>query len=356
MIPLPHREFHAGLNAAFAELNGHEVVEHYGTADDEFRRLTETAGVLDLSFRGRVCALGDDRAQYLHGQLTNDIQRLQPGQGCYSALCNAKGRFEADLHVHCLESEILLDFEPGLTERVIARLEKNIVADDVELADVAPHFGMLSVQGPRAAEVVAATGLECPAEDHSITWAEDETLGQLYVARVARLGSVGFDIYAPENAIPALADKLITAARECGGGPAGWAAFETARIVAGIPRFGQDMTEANLVPEAGVAERAVSYRKGCYIGQEILNRLRTFAEVSRTLCRIELPEGAPVPHPGATLEREGRPVGQITSATLAPGQSRPTALGYVHKSANSPGTRLQLDGVEVTVASLSGEP
>lgn len=352
MTPLPHRELHEGLGASFTQVNDAEVVDHYGNLANEFLHLTQSAGILDFSFRGRICVLGEDRAKYLHGQLTNDINRLQPGQGCYSALCNQKGRFEADLNVHCLENEILLDFEPGLSELVAERLERNIVADDVELADVAPHFGLLSVQGPKSADVVADLEAHCPTEDYAVTWSEHETLGQIYVARNSRLGSNGFDVYASENSIPAIADKLIAAAHNHGGGTAGWSAFETARIAAGIPRFGQDMTDANLVPEAGIAESAVSYKKGCYIGQEILNRLRTFAEVSRTLRRLQFADGAAAPEVGASLELAGKSVGKVTSVALPPGASRPVAMGYIHKSANEAGTELNVAGQTVTVANL----
>lgn len=354
MTALTHHEFHAALNAEFGELKGCEVVSQYSDIAEEYRYLTESAGILDLSFRGRICALGDDRSIYLHGQLTNDIKRLQAGQGCYSAVCTPKGRFQSDLHVHCLENEILLDFEPGLTELVTERLNKNIVADDVELCDIAPHFGLLSIQGPKASAVITSLdlGIEIPSESHSVTWIEDSTLGQIYLVNNARLGSSGWDLYADQDSIPAIADKLIAAARQQAGGPVGWNAFETARIAAGIPRFGQDMSDANLVPETGVSETAISYQKGCYIGQEVLNRLRTFAEVSKTLRRIEFPETEIPPAVGATIELNGKSVGKLTSITIPPGSQAPLALGYVHKSANEAGTQLQIGEHTVHVANL----
>ena len=109
--------------------------------EDEFTALTETAGLLDLSSRSRLCLLGEDRIKFLHGQVTNDINGLAENTGCYAALVNAKGKMESDLFAYRLAEEILLDFEPGLTEAVQARLEKFIITEDVEVADVAPHFG-----------------------------------------------------------------------------------------------------------------------------------------------------------------------------------------------------------------------
>ena len=354
MSPLPHHEFHAGLGAGFGEIAGSEVVAQYTEIATEYRYLTQTAGVIDLSFRGRICVLGDDRGQYLHGQLTNDIKSLAPGQGCYSAICNPKGRIQSDLQVFALENEILLDFEPGMTELVTARLNQNIVADDVELCDIAADFGLLSIQGPRAEAVVRelSPALDPPDAPGTIVWTEDETLGQIYVANHPRLGSTGYDLYAGLDSVPAIADQLIAAARHHDGGPVGWNAFECSRIAAGIPRFGQDMTEANLVPEAGLGDSAVSYRKGCYIGQEILNRLRTFAEVSKTLRRIEFAPTETAPEVGTPLELDGKAVGRLTSVTTPPGSGAPVGLGYVHKSANEPGTRLRAGEHLVTVARL----
>ncbi|SVE46424.1 uncharacterized protein METZ01_LOCUS499278, partial [marine metagenome] len=130
--------------------------------EDEFTALTETAGLLDLSSRSRLCLLGEDRIKFLHGQVTNDINALAENTGCYAALVNAKGKMESDLFAYRLAEEILLDFEPRLIDAVKARLEKFIITEDVEVADVAPHFGLLSVQGPKAAELLASLKLPKP--------------------------------------------------------------------------------------------------------------------------------------------------------------------------------------------------
>ena len=353
MNPLRHREFHEGLGAQFGELASCEIVTDYGDLTSELGFVSGSAGVLDFSFRGRICALGNDRAKFLHGQLTNDINRLQPGQGCYSALVTNKGKLESDLNVHCLENEILLDFEPGLTERVKERIERFIVADDVELCDVSDAFGLLSVQGPNAAEVVTRLklSLELPKDSHGVAWLEDETLGALYVVCNPRLESVGFDIYAPEESIPAIADKLMAAAGELGGGAAGWSAFETARVLAGVPRFGCDMTESNLAPEAGIAERAISYNKGCYIGQEVLNRLHNFAEVNKSL-RVLRIDVAEIPNDGDPVFDGEKQVGEITSAVREVGGDAAIALGYVRKGHNELGTKLRVGEAGAEVVGL----
>src|SRR4029077_6115329 len=124
--PLPWHEFHQSLGANFGSLNGAEIVADYGDALAEYAALRQTAGVLDLSFRSRLCLTGADRVRFLHGQITNDVKRLRPGEGCYAALVTAKGKMQSDLNVFCLADELLLDFEPGLTQAVTQRLEKFI--------------------------------------------------------------------------------------------------------------------------------------------------------------------------------------------------------------------------------------
>ena len=138
MSPLMLHEFHHGLNAQFSELNGAEIVNDYGDWLAEHAALRESAGVIDLSFRSRICLTGADRVRFLHGQVTNDVKRLQAGEGCYAVITTAKGKMESDLNIFGLADELLLDFEPGLTGKISARLEKFIVADDVQIVDAAP--------------------------------------------------------------------------------------------------------------------------------------------------------------------------------------------------------------------------
>src|SRR5438309_10138510 len=130
MEPLVLSEFHHSLNAQFTELRGVQVVAGYGDPRAEHAALLESAGLLDFSFRSRLCLTGADRARFLHGQVTNDVKALRPGQGCYAALVTAKGRMQSDLNIYCLAAELLLDFEPGLSQTVSQRLEKYIIADD----------------------------------------------------------------------------------------------------------------------------------------------------------------------------------------------------------------------------------
>jgi folate-binding protein YgfZ len=363
MNPLSLNEFHQHLGARFVGLAGVELVQDYGNPAAEYTALHTAAGVMDLSFRSRVCLIGADRARYLHGQVTNDVKKLAAGEGLYAALTTNKGKLESDLNIYCLADELLLDFEPGLTAKVTARLEKFIVADDVQIVDAAPHYGLLSVQGPKAAQVIHALELfghgDLPAKPLASVKLSDSMLGEIYLANHPRLGAAGvagFDLFVPNAALGAVADKLVAAAKSAGGGAVGWSAWETVRIEAGIPRYGADMDESHLPLECGIEARAIVYGKGCYIGQEVLNRIHTIGHVNRELRGLRLAENLPaLPRQGDKLLQGGREVGQVTSAVQSPKCGK-IALGYVRREAFQPGTELQLQTVSgespVTVASL----
>ncbi len=389
MTPLPLHEFHHNLGARFAGLNGSETVNDYGDWLAEHAALHQSAGVLDLSFRSRICLTGADRVRFLHGQVTNDIKKLRAGEGCYAAVTTNKGKMESDLHIFNLPDELLLDFEPGLTGKVSQRLEKFIVADDVQIVDVAPHYGLLCVQGPKAEEAILRLGLigsdalpRVQANQQvgpAVIKISDATLGEIYLVNHPRLLSVcssgresahsslqksqsrltsaatidlisaGFDLFVPNASLGAVADKLIAAAKQIGGRACGWQAFETARIEAGIPRFGVDMDETNLPLECGIESRAVVYNKGCYIGQEVINRIHSFGHVARELRALRLADDLKsLPQRGDKLFRDGKEIGYITSAVKSLALDANIALGYVRREANQIGT-------ELTVRTVAGE-
>ena len=345
MSPLALHELHAALDGVFGELNGAELVAHYADPAAEHAALHESAAALDLSFRSRVCVLGADRVKFLNGQVTNHVAALKTGEGCYATLVTAKGKVQSDLNLFALADELLLDFEPGLTRTVMERLEKYVIADDAQLVDVAPHYGLLSVQGPRAADVVVRLGLEMelPKTLRAFATITDPTLGTLYLMNLPRAGTTGFDLYVPVAALGAVFDKLIAATKAVGGCAGGWQALETARIEAGIPRFGADFDETNLPSEAGIEATAVSYTKGCYIGQEVIARLRTYGNVAKALRGLRLADALPqLPVRGDKLFKDGKEVGHVTSAVASPTLRANLALGYVRREANQIGAELTL--------------
>ncbi|HTH49833.1 MAG TPA: aminomethyltransferase family protein [Candidatus Limnocylindria bacterium] len=345
MTPLVLHEVHAALDARFTEVNGHEVAADYGDWLAEHAALRTAAAVSDLSFRGRLCLTGEDRIRLLNGQVTNDVKTLAPGTGCHAAFCSPKGRLVADAYIYALPQELLLDFEPGLTAPLLQRLEHHIVAEDVQVVEVAPYYGLFTVQGPQAAEVVGKLGLfpELPSQSLAFASASDPTLGELYLMNHARAGFTGFDLFVPTDALAAVLDKLVAAAKEVGGRLAGFTALEAARFEAGIPRFGIEMDETHLPPEAGLERDAISYTKGCYTGQETIARIRTYGQVTKALRGLRLAdELAILPVKGDKLVKDGREVGTIMSALKSPATGHHLALGYVRKECNGVGTGLTL--------------
>jgi len=212
--------------------------------------------------------------------------------------------------------------------------------------DAAPHYGLLSVQGPKAADVVCALGLfnEPPSKPLDSVKITETTLGEIYLMNHARLaGSAGFDLFVPNHSLGAVADKLIAAAKQIGGRAVGWRAFETARIEAGIPRYGADMDETNIPLECGIEARAVSYHKGCYIGQEVINRIHSIGHVTRELRGLRLTDDpVALPSRGDKLFHDGKEVGHITSAVKSPLLNANIAFAYVRREANQTGNALVL--------------
>lgn len=277
---------------------------------DQYWALRRNAGWLDLSSRSRLLIKGADRKRFLHGQVTNDVNKLAVGQGCYAAIVNAKGKIESDVFIWCLEDALLLDFEPGLAQKIAARLDKYVIADDVQIEDAAQAYAMFTVQGPDATPPTHIGGHTFPNP---------------------RGTAKGFDVFIP------IADKIDLQGRHCT-----QEALDIVRIEAGLPRFGVDMDESNLAPETGIDARAISYAKGCYIGQEVISRIRTYGQVAKALRGLKCEV---LPKRGDKLFLSGKEVGYVTSAIFSPALKTNIALGYVRREHNAIGTKL--DGAEI---------
>ncbi len=354
MNPLFIRSFHQQRHARLGGVNGGEVVLDYGNPEGEQDWLRKSAGVMDMGFRTRICLVGADRARFLHGQVTNHVNRLREGEGIRAAITTPKGRLEADLNILCLKEELLLDAEPGLAAKLTARLEKYVVADDVQVVDAAPAYGLLTVQGPRSEAVLAGLGwLEFapnPPGQPPVRLLESvhiphPDLGEIYVAANPRLGrhlERGYDFYIPNPALERAAESLLEMVHRAGGGLTGWNAWETLRIEAGVPRFGVDMDEQCLPMECGLEPFSVAYDKGCYIGQEVLNRLHTQGRVTRALRGLRF-LGSPrdMPQLHDKLVHQDREIGHVTSAVLSPVLGA-VGMGYVRREFFQPGNRLEV--------------
>ena len=351
------QDFLSKHGAEFGELSGIKVVQNYGNLFSEHRYLTHTVALVDLTSRGAMAALGDDRVKYINGQVTNEVMRLRPGQGCYAALVNVRAKMQSDLNIYRLEDELILDFEPGQFEVVKTRLEKNIVSDQVELVDVSPHFGLLSLQGPRTCDLIESLGFSWPVEPLSHIKVLTPNMGEWFLMHNSRFGSIGCDLYIPIEYLSVAAEYIFKRTVELDGGLAGWQATEISRIESGIPRFGSEMDQGTLPPEANIQDRAISYSKGCYIGQEIIARIRTYGRVNRTLVGFRFDKTlAESIVPGSLLEDDsGKVVAKVTSIANSPNLGF-LGLGLVRRTHSEIGVVLSAKVPAVGKATITAIP
>ncbi|MFN8059142.1 MAG: glycine cleavage T C-terminal barrel domain-containing protein [Vicinamibacterales bacterium] len=311
-----------------------------------YATVTSSAGLWDRSTEGRIEVRGADRQAWLHGLTTNDVTSLRAGAGCYAAMLTAQGRMTTDMRILVREDAILVDVPGSLVEGLLDRLDMFVVAEDVRLEDVSATLARLAVYGPRASDIIAdALGAADPAARESFreslrTFRPNEhvtrewrspggSASPVVIARARDLGWLGFDLYVSVGVKAAL-ERALTGA---GGHAADEALWETLRIERGVPRFGVDMDEHTIPLEAGIEDEAISFTKGCYVGQEIVVRVmhRGHGRVARRLVGLVLERDADVPSTSAAILVEGETVGRITSATWSPALGRPIALAYVHR-------------------------
>jgi folate-binding protein YgfZ len=293
--------------------------------------------------RAQLAVAGADRASYLQGLLTNDIEALQPGSGCYATWLTPQGRMIADMHVLQSETMMLLDVPADLLDSLMQRLDQFLFTENVQLQSLAGALASVWVHGPESATVVARV-LDVEALD---TWAayrharvsmRSEPDTAVVVARIDQLGVPGFALYVD----PARREALVAALVEAGAAHVSPDAIEAARIASGYPVFGIDMTNDTIPLEAGIEGRAISFTKGCYVGQEVIIRVlhRGGGRVARKLVTLRIDGG--VPQRGAKLYAAEREIGAITSAAESP-RLGTIAFGYVHRDFVAPGTAVSVD-------------
>jgi folate-binding protein YgfZ len=319
-----------------------------------YRAAREQAGLIARD-RGLIVVSGRDRASYLQGLLTNDIAALHAGQGCYAAYLTAQGRMISDLFVYELGDAILLALPRAVKDTVLARLDQFIFSEDVQLGDVSDTFASMAVVGPEAARLVAMAvgtdpaGLASLPEHGNV---RQSVSGQpVMVLRVTDAGEAGLELVAPRETMT----LLVQALHGAGAVDVDARTADVLRIEAGVPLFGRDMDEDTIPLEAGIEPRAISFTKGCYVGQEVIIRVlhRGHGRVARKLVGLVLDAQQDAPAPGTTLHVDGKEVGSVTSSAVSPALGRPIALGYVKRELAEPGTKvLTPQGVVVEVTPL----
>jgi tRNA-modifying protein YgfZ len=314
-----------------------------------YRAIKEHSAIGAVAPRKAIGVSGADRASYLQGLLTNDIQALTPGTGCYAAWLTPQGRMLTDLHVFESGDMILLDVPANELAATLQRLDQFIFSEDVQLADLSGTLDAVWIHGPEAAALLEQTltgvqGLAGWPEYHNARAAVSSTNDsrphyEIVVARVSQLGVPGFVVYIEPSGKTDLERALV----DRGAVIADASALEAARVEAGYPLFGIDMTDDTIPLEAGIEERAISFSKGCYVGQEVIIRVlhRGHGRVARKLVALRL--SAEGPGRGATIRAGDRDVGAVTSATTSP-RFGSIALGYVHRDFTEAGSHVSVQG------------
>ena len=288
----------------------------------------------DVSDRTQIELTGSDRKSFLHNMSTNEINGLPTGAGCEAFLTTAQGKILGHVSVFQTPDSIVLETAPGATD-LIDHLDRYLIREDVELHDRSEAWGQLLLAGPQAVELLAplVTGQlpERPLDNTSAMLLGTE----LSIRRTTMAGPIGFLLSCPRSQRQTILDAILQAGAE----PVEADVLEAMRIEAGWPTYGLDITSDNLPQEVARNAQAISFTKGCYIGQETVARIDALGHVNKYLVGLRC-ETSEIPSPGTELTQDDKPVGQITSAAYSSHLESPIALGYVRRGIHSPETRL----------------
>jgi len=367
-IETPLAGVHRRAGAKMGVWLGCALPDDFGDAREEQRFANESVALIDKNYRAYFTFTGPDRVRYLNAILTNNIKDLGNGQGVVSLLLNAQGRILAEIETFADGEKILLVSYLMIRERLAEVLEKYIIMDDVTFSDDAGKFGTLALEGPRAAEVVKElTGVDLDSWPQ-LGWADvkvsSRTSERITAGKTSSENSeaaipcrlvrrfAGGEFIAERAKLERLWDVLLQATRRHGGGAMGYTALSAQRLVQGVPWFGYDFGEKQIPHEAGLESSHISYTKGCYTGQEIVERVRSRGQVNRR--RVELLfSGEGVPENGAELTVDGKAVGFVTRAARSWYPPSVLGMGYLSKEHRGVGAKVQWSGGSATVVEFA---
>ncbi len=354
VLDTPLAATHARAGAKMGVWLGCVLPDTFGDAAAEFRQARESVALIDKNYRAYLSFTGPDRVRYVNAVLTNDIKGLSTGQGNVSLLLNPQGHILAEVETYAFAEKLFCVSYAMIRERLVEVLDKFIIMDDVTLTDETERFGTLALEGPKAAAVVREiSGVDIGTRGELSS--TDSAVGTVPCRIVKRSpgGVTGAEFVIEREKLPALWEILLNAARKHGGGPMGYAALSGLRLAQGVPWFGYDFGEKQIPHEAGLQDSHISYTKGCYTGQEIVERVRSRGQVNRQRVGLVF-SGDSVPEAGTALMMEGKEVGFVTRAAKAWDSlsARVLGMGYVRKEGNATGTTLQWAAGTATVKNL----
>lgn len=352
-LPTPLAELHHRSGAQLSNWFGSSLPNDFGDWLAEYRHLHESVALLDKNYRAYLDFTGPDRVRYLNAILTNNIKDLRENHGTISLFLNPQGRILAEIETQALPEKLFCVSYASIREPLIAALDKYIIMDDVTLTDRTGDFASLALEGPKAALVAEElTGVD-PAD-----LAELETR-PVSVERIpCRLGkrspggAASAEFLVDRSHAEALWKILLETARKHGGGPAGYQALSATRLEQGIPWYSYDFGEKQIPHEAGLQDSHISYTKGCYTGQEIVERVRSRGQVNRVRVTVKYSSSQP-PAPGTPLLSEGKEAGFTTRAAFSPVLNEPVGMAYVRRERSTPGSTVELPGAAGSATVIS---
>ncbi|HXJ77849.1 MAG TPA: aminomethyltransferase family protein [Candidatus Methylomirabilis sp.] len=334
---LPLEDEHRAHGAVMKDACGFVVPAHYRDTVAEYRAVREGAGVIDRSLVGKATVTGRDRQAFLHAMLSNEINSLRPGQGTGAAFLDAHGKVMALLHIYVLEDRLLLELPPGLTTQTLQLFDKFLISEKAYFEAADESFAVVNVEGPGAPALLSrlcGRALDLAPYEH----VEVSLAGApVRVIRRSDVGGAGCQCWTMAFHGPALWRALV----EAGARPVGAEALNVLRVEAGIPWYGHDVDETVILPETRL-EQLVSYNKGCYLGQEVVARVKYRGHVNRALSGLVV-EGDRVPSSGAKVLGDGTDIGRVTSAVRSVAVGQPIALAYVRREHFAPGSAVAVE-------------
>lgn len=355
-IQTPLKSEEEKLGAEFAEYFGCELPANYGDAHREYNFARESAALIDKNYRAVFSFTGADRVRYLNAMLTGNVRDLRSGHGNISLLLSPQGRILAEVETLALEDRLLVISYAMTRERLIETFDKFIIMDDVVLEDWTEKFGTLALEGPKAAEILREL---CSLDLNSMDLSHTQKAIAGLSCRVVRTSHdevCGAEILCARENLAALWNFLLEAARSHGGGPVGYDALNVMRLEEGVAWYGVDFDENQIPHQAALENSHISYTKGCYTGQEIVERVRSRGQIQRRRVMLKF-SGENVPRPGEplfTADAGNRAeIGFVTRAGRSPKLGAVIGMGYVRREQMDPGSKIRWNGGEAEVFELS---
>jgi aminomethyltransferase len=302
-----------------------------------------TAAVVEQDWIGVLQVKGPDRTTWLQAMVSNDVEKLTPGAGCYAGHLNAQGKLVAQMVILAAADSIVLLTERAAIPKLLASFDKLIIMEDVQVSDVSEEFQVIGLLGPRALSIAESwlhdpLGLDVPYQHRVI---QDYRLIQ---------GDLGYDVIVPRK----VSDKVLRELSDAGATPIDHGTWDVVRTEAGLPVYGVDIDDTTTLPELG--EKGINYDKGCYLGQEVVARIKYIGHVNRKFVGL-ICEGDTVPEIRSAVHSSGKDVGYVTTSLISPTLNKPIALGFVNRSVSAIGTAVELvHGDRKIMATVTGRP